>query len=149
MGFFNLFKNKTTLVDEVFGELNYTTFKDVSKNYYEGEVSFQGKQIGITIDADKSGPTAEQQAFFKRLNATYSQIKERVIVPFLKEELADTVQNTGLDNFDETFVLDGISLGVFKEGETEWTITYDATVMKHYVSIACKGLKGMYITVDG
>ena len=149
MPFFKYFQKKLKFTDEVFGELSYTTFKDPSKNYYEGEVSFQGKQIGITIDADKNGPTAEQQAFFKRLNATYSQTKERVIVPFLKKELAHKVQNTGLDSFDENFVLDGISLGVFKEGETEWTITYDATIMKHYVSIACKGLKGMYITIDG
>jgi hypothetical protein len=149
MGIFDIFKKKPKFVDELFGELGYQTFRDSSKNFYEGEVNFQGKLIGIGIDADENGPTNEQKEFFKKLNTEYNKIKENIILPFLRNELENNIEDAGLNNFDNEFEFDGISIGRIKNEKTEWSITYDSKPMKHYVSIDFEGMKPKYMTIDG
>jgi hypothetical protein len=149
MGIFNIFKKKPKLVDELFGELGYTTFRDSLKNFYDGEVSFQGKQIGIILDADENGPTNKQKEFFKNLDKEYHEIKESIILPYLRAELEDNIEDSGLNDFDNQFNIDGISISRIKTDKTEWSITYDSKPMKHYVSIEFEGMKPKYMTVDG
>ncbi|WP_338378813.1 hypothetical protein [uncultured Flavobacterium sp.] len=149
MGIFDIFKKKPKFVDDLFGELGYTTFKDSSKNFYDGEVKFQGKEIGINIDADENGPTIEQKEFFKKLDNEYSEIKENIILPFLRKELEDNIEDSGLENFDSEFDFDGISIGKIKNEKTEWSITYDSKPMRHYVSIDFIGMKPEHMTIDG
>ena len=149
MGIFDIFKKKPKFVDELFGELGYTTFKDSSKNFYDGEVKFQGKEIGINIDADENGPTIEQKDFFKKLDDEYSEIKEKIILPFLRNELEDNIEDSGLENFDSEFEFDGISIGKIKNEKTEWSITYDSKPMRHYVSIDFIGMEPEHMTIDG
>jgi len=76
MGIFNIFKKKPKFVDELFGELAYTTFKDQSKNFYDGTITFDSQQCGINIDADKNGPTIEQRQFFRELCNKYPTLKK-------------------------------------------------------------------------
>ena len=149
MGIFDIFKKKPKFVDELFGELGYTKFKDSSKNFYDGQVNFQGNLIGINIDADENGPTNEQKEFFKKLNTDYNKIKENIILPFLRNELEDNIDDAGLNNFDNEFEFDGISIGRIKNEKTEWSITYYSKPMSHYVSIDFEGMKPKYMTIDG
>uniref|UniRef100_UPI004049C6CA hypothetical protein n=1 Tax=Flavobacterium sp. TaxID=239 RepID=UPI004049C6CA len=149
MGIFDIFKKKPKFVDDLFGELGYTKFKDSSKNFYDGEVNFQGKLIGISLDADENGPTNEQKDFFKKLNQEYNEIKENIILPFLKKELEDYIEDAGLNNFDKEFDFDGISISQIKKGKIEWSITYDSKPMRHFVSIDFVGMEPINITIDG
>ncbi|WP_299888258.1 hypothetical protein [uncultured Lacinutrix sp.] len=149
MGIFDIFKKKPKFNDEVFGELGYTIFKDPSKNFYAGEVTFQGKLIGISLNADENGPTNDQKEFFKKLDKEYSNIKESLILPFLKKELEDNIDDTGLNNFDNEFKFDGISIGRIKNEKTEWSITYDSKPMRHYVSIDFEEMEPKHMTIDG
>jgi hypothetical protein len=149
MGIFDFFKKKPKFVDELFGELGYTKFKDSSKNFYDGQVNFQGNFIGISIDADENGPTNEQKEFFKKLNTEYNKIKENIILPFLRNELEDNIEDLGLNNFDNKFEFDEISIGRIKNEKTEWSITYDSKPMRHFVSIDFMGMKPKYMTIDG
>jgi len=149
MGIFDIFKKKPKFNDEVFGELGYTTFKDSLKNFYDGEVNFQGKLIGINIEADENGPTNGQKEFFKKLDKGYSHIEQNIILPFLKEELEDNVEDAGLNNFANAFEFDGISIGRINSGKTEWSITYDSKRMRHYVSIDFEEMKPMHMIIDG
>jgi len=55
MGLLDIFKKKPKFVDELFGELGYTTFSDKTKNFYDGTVPFDQQQIGINLDADENG----------------------------------------------------------------------------------------------
>lgn len=73
MGIFNLFKKKKDLVDEIFGTLRYTLFSDSSKNFYDGTVIFDQKEIGITIDADES----VQQKTKKNFILNYGKIIQK------------------------------------------------------------------------
>jgi hypothetical protein len=149
MGIFDIFKKKPKFIDDLFGELGYTTFKVSSKNFYDGETKFQGEEIGISLVADKNGPTIEQKEFFKKLDNEYSDIKEKVIIPFLKKELEENVINSGIENFDAEFEFDGISIGKIKKGKTEWSISYYSKPMRHSVSIDFSGMKPEYMTIDG
>jgi hypothetical protein len=149
MGIFDIFKKKPKFIDDLFGELGYTTLKDSSKNFYDGETKFQGEEIGISIVADENGPTIEQKEFFKELDNEYSDIKEKVIIPFLKKELEENVISSGIDNFDAEFEFDGISIGKTKKGITEWSISYYSKPMRHSVSIDFIGMKPEYMTIDG
>ena len=135
MGLFDIFKKKPKFTDDIFGELGYTTFKDSAKNFYDGEVRFQRKLIGIIIEADENGPTGKQKDFFKKIDKEYITIKDNIIIPFLKKELEDHIEEAGLNNFDSEFEFDAITIGQFKNESIEWSITYDSKPMRHYVSI--------------
>lgn len=149
MGLFDIFKKKPKFQDDLFGELGYTTFKDSSKNFYEGSVIFQAQEIGICIDADENGPSNLQKDFFKRLDNEYDEIKNTIIIPFLRKELEEYIENSGIDNFVKEFSFDGIQLGVYSGDDTEWSITYDSNPLKHYVSIDFEGMTPKYMTIDG
>ncbi|MAC84257.1 MAG: hypothetical protein CL624_08990 [Arcobacter sp.] len=149
MGIFDIFKKKPKFVDDLFGEMGYTKLKDSSKNFYDGEVHFQGKLIAINLDADENGPTDEQKDFFRKLDKEYDKIKESIILPFLKKELEDNIEDAGLNDFDNEFDFDGISIGRIKNDKTEWSITYDSKPMRHNVSIDFEGMEPKYMTVDG
>ena len=149
MGIFDIFKKKPKFIDDLFGELGYTTFKDSSKNFYDGQVKFQGKEIGINLDADENGPMIEQKEFFKKLDNEYSEIKENIILPFLRKELEENVINSGIENFHLEFEFDGISIGKIKNQKTEWSITYYSKPMRHSVSIDFIGMEPEYMTIDG
>jgi len=149
MGIFDIFKKSPKFVDDLFGELRYTKFKDSLKNFYDGEVHFQGRSVGISLDADENGPTNEQKDFFRKLDKEYSEIKESIIIPFLKKELEDHIEDAGLNNFDTAFDLDGISIRQIKNENTGWFITYDSKPMRHYVSIDFEGMEPKYMTIDG
>lgn len=149
MGIFDLFKRKPKFNDAFFCDLGYTTFKDSSKNFYDGEVKFQDTEIGIIINADRYGPTLEQKEFFKKLDDNYLEIKEKIILPLLRKKLEHNIKDSGLENFDSEFNFDGILIGKINNGKTEWSITYDSKPMKHYVSIDFIGMHPEYMTIDG
>ena len=149
MGFFDIFKKKPKFTDDLFGELTYNTFKDTSQNFYEGNVPFQESSIGIGLDADENGPTKEQKEFFKKLNTDYNHIKETIIIPFLKKELEDALEHTGLNDFDYQFEFDGISIERIKDEIVKWSITYYSKPMRHYVTIDFEGMEPKFIGIDG
>ncbi|CAL2060579.1 hypothetical protein [Tenacibaculum sp. 190524A05c] len=149
MGIFDIFKKKPKFIDGLFGELNYTTFQDSSKNFYDGQVIFQETLIGINIDADENGPTKEQKEFFEKLNKEYNEIKEKIILPFLRNELEDNLEDAGLNNFDDQFEFDGISIGRINNEKTNWSISFDSKPMRHYVSIDFEGMTPKHMTIDG
>jgi hypothetical protein len=149
MGFFDIFRKKPKFVDDFFGELGYTTFKDPSKNFYDGTTRFQGQVIGINLDADEKGPTKEQKDFFIKLDKDYQKIKNDIIIPFLKKEFADIIENSGIDKFDTEFEFDGICINRITVKPVEWSITYDSKLLKHWVSIDFEGMTPKYMTIDG
>lgn len=149
MGIFDIFKKKPKFIDGLFGELNYTTFQDSSKNFYDGLVIFQETLIGINIDADENGPTKEQKEFFEKLNKEYNEIKEKIILPFLRNELEDNLEDAGLNNFDDQFEFDGISIGRINNEKINWSISFDSKPMRHYVSIDFEGMTPKHMTIDG
>jgi hypothetical protein len=135
MALFDIFKKNPKFIDEVFGALSYTTFRDKSKNFYEGTVSFDSQQCGIDLDADENGPTVEQKCFFKELADNYPQLKREVLTPFLNKELADWTGNEIINDFDKEFELDGISLPIIDGKPVHWSLTLYSNKIKHFVTI--------------
>ncbi|AWG21843.1 hypothetical protein FFWV33_10010 [Flavobacterium faecale] len=149
MGLFDFFKKQPKFQDEVFGLLTYNVFKDNTKNFYSGDILFQGFLIGITIDAKDKGPSQLQKDFFKKLTSDYKNIKDEIILPFLQIELEDTIEESGLANFDTEFELDGISIGYISNQKTEWSVTYDSKPMRHFVTIDFDGMTPKDMMIDG
>jgi hypothetical protein len=145
MGLFNFFKRKK-LSDEVFGELSYTTFKDSSDNFYEGTVNFHNKKLGVTIDADKAGPTKLQQDFFLQIDKNYLSLQATVIIPFLKEKLWDDCQ---IIDFDKEFEFDALSIPRLPQTPIEWSICYFSFQLNHYVTIYFGDFQPTNIQIDG
>lgn len=75
MGIFDIFKKKPKFVDSIFGELYYTKFSDITKNFYDGDVKFMSEKIGITIDADEDGPTEKNSTLNWRVNILQSKLR--------------------------------------------------------------------------
>lgn len=150
MGIFDIFKKKPKLVDSLFGELNYTTFRDTSKNFYEVDVQFDSQKIGITIDADENGPTESQKEFYTKLQRDYASIKVDLIIPFLKKELEAWDEENQIIDFDKEFIIDGISLSKITDNSFHWSLTLYSTKIHHYVTIEFIDLKPQEgIIVDG
>lgn len=135
MGLFDIFKKKPKFVDELFGELDYTTFSDKAKNFYDGTVTFDKQQVGISLEADEYGPSKAQKEFFIELRDKYSVIKEDVIFPYLKKELEDWLAGNPIVDFDKEFTIDGLSLPVISDKPVEWSLTLYSMSINHYVTI--------------
>ena len=79
MGIFDIFKKKPKFVDELFGELGYQTFRDSSKNFYEGEVNFHEEdayQVSAKVRAFNPWPGA---FFYDQKNQLVKILEGRVI----------------------------------------------------------------------
>jgi hypothetical protein len=135
MGIFDIFKKKQNLVDDIFGKLRYSTFSDKSKNFYDGTVMFDRKEIGITIDADENGPTKTQKQFYSKLLNDYSVMKIEIIIPHLKNELKDWDVENEIIDFDKEFAIDGISLTRITDKSVCWSLTLYSTKISHYLTI--------------
>lgn len=135
MGLFDIFKKRPKFTDEIFGELFYSAFKDKSKNYYSGTITFDSQQCGIDLDADENGPTNEQKIFFKELRDKYPSLKKEKIILFLNKELETWDDNNPIIDFDKEFELDGISLPVINGKPVHWSLTLYSIKIKHYVTI--------------
>ncbi len=135
MGLYDIFKKKPKFVDELFGELGYTTFSDKAKNFYDGTVTFDKQQVGINLDVDENGPTKAQKEFFTKLRDNYTVIKKDVIVPYLKKELEDWLAENPIVDFDKEFTIDGISLPIITDKPVEWSLTLYSVTINHYVTI--------------
>jgi hypothetical protein len=150
MGLLDLFKKKPKFVDELFGELRYIKLKDPSKNYYEGEITFDSQQCGILLDGDENGPTKEQKQFFSKLSEKFPSLKNDVIVPFLNGELKDWIENSPIVDFDKEFELDSITLPVINEKQVIWSLTLYSTSIEHYITIEFTEWQPNFgVSVDG
>lgn len=150
MGLFDIFKKKPKFVDELFGELGYTTFSDNLKNFYDGTVTFDSQQIGVNLTADENGPTKTQKEFYIKLRDNYTAIKKDIIVPYLKKELEEWAQENQIVDFDKEFTIDGISMPRITDKPVEWSMTLYSLKISHYVTIEFVDLNPQEgITVDG
>jgi len=135
MGIFDLFKKKPKFVDNLFGELNYTKFRDTAKNFYDGDVKFDSQKVGINIEADENGPTKSQKEFYTKLLNNYDTLKVDVIIPHLKKELEDWQEENEIIDFDKEFTIDGISLSRITNNTAHWSLTLYSVKINHYVTI--------------
>ena len=135
MGIFDIFKKKPKFVDEVFGELEYTTFRDKSKNFYDGTITFDKQQCGINLEADENGPTTEQKEFFRELCNKYPILKKDILIPFLNKEMEDWAEKSQILDFDKEFELDSISFPIITRRPVDWSLTLYSSKIEHWVTI--------------
>lgn len=150
MGLFDIFKKKPKFVDDVFGELGYTTFRDKSKNFYDGTVNLNGKKMGVVIEADENGPTKLQKEFFLKFRDNYQNFKADILLPYLTDKFTkDFNDDYQIKDFDKEFELDAITIPTLPQKPLQWSICYDSIKLKHWVTINFSDDVPTGITVDG
>lgn len=147
MGLFDIFRKK--FVDDLFGELSYITFKDISKNFYDGTITFGSQQIGVILNADESGPTKQQKEFYTRLRDDFTAFKNEIIIPYLKKGLKDWEDKTENLDFDKELIIDGISIPRITNKPVQWSLTFYLNEIGHYVTIEFTDRNPKSIMVDG
>lgn len=140
MGLLNLFKKKLKIVDDLFGELDYTTFKDSTKNFYNGRITIDAQLIGILLEADENGPDTKQKDFFKALRNNYTTFKNGILIPFLKLELHDWIEKNQLKDFETEFKIDSIFLFRVNHSTVKWSLTLYSLKIDHYLTITFNDL---------
>ena len=150
MGLFGIFKKPLKLHDDTFGEMIFCKFKDSSKNFFEGEGFFkpQQKKIGFTIDADETGPTKEQKDFYSLIQGNYDKIKV-AIIPFLNKELIDWYEGKSIEDFDNEFYLESITLSRLDKKPIEWSMTYVVKKINHWATIEFADFNPKNVLIDG
>jgi len=149
MNLFNIFKKKPKFQDDLFGELSYTTFKESSKNFYDGSVEFHGQMIGILVDADSQGPRQDQKELFLRIRNSYHSLKNDTIIPFLNKEIIDWMDGETIKDFDKEFSIDAISIPLEIKKPAEWSITFYCQTISHYVTIDFSDFLPLHTQIDG
>jgi len=125
MGIFDFFKKPTIIKDDLFGDLRFVGFKDASRNYFKGQVHFspEDKIIDLMVEGDLPGPTAGQQAFYRKLQETYesyiASIQEAV-----QEEFKEYSPGTQIHDFKEEFTVTGVTVPRVGNGALLWDISY-------------------------
>lgn len=148
MGIFNLFNKKQKITDAFWGELVYTTFKDKTKNFYACNTLFNAEQIGVIIYADEAGPTTSQNSFYLSLCDHYPVIYKNKILPQLKSELQDWIENE--QHLDNLFSIDGVALRRITDPFPQWSLTLYCLKIDHFVTIDFVGFEPQEgVVIDG
>lgn len=150
MGLFNFFKKAPKIQDDTFGEMGYTTFKDPSKNFFEGQGLFQPlqKNIGFTIDADEASPTEEQKEFYHSIENKYDGIKA-ALIPLLNRELGEWNGGKPIADFDKEFELESIVLPRMDNQPITWSIVYIINNTNHWATIEFIDFQPQSVLIDG
>jgi hypothetical protein len=152
MGFFNIFKKPNKIQDEFFGELTLMEIKNNPANsYFEGKVFFKpiNRQIECSIDADFTGPTDEQRAFFKRVESSFEQLilKSK---PLIEEEFNNWIDNLEIKDFKNEFKVVGISIPRMETYPSIWDMSFETIHdANHLITINFEDFNVSGILIDG
>jgi hypothetical protein len=147
-----LFGKPQTLQDDYFGTLLFVDDKQPTKSYFEGQFIFEPttKEIGLSIDADASGPTASQKEFAKKIQTNYQSVKEES-AQLITHELREWMPGFTIQNFDLEFT--PVSLTIPRlEGDrpVEWEIAYESVHdLNHTFTVTFADWRATSILVDG
>lgn len=145
MGFFNLFRKPLKIEDDVFGVMTA-----VDKNSFECHSFFmpESRVIGVCLDVIGATPSVAQKEFYRNIQSKYEQLKE-MLIPVLNEELYDWYDGRSIQDFNEEFELESISVPVMEDGPVAWTITYVAKQINHWATIELLDFTATGVVIDG
>lgn len=151
MGLFDIFKKTQTIQDDFFGSLRYTTFRDATKNYFEGRGNFEpiGDEIEYFISADLNGPTIDQRDFYKKIEDLYGEIIVK-ITPLIEEEFKNWKQDFKIKDFKKEFKVVALTVPRLNSLPITWNISFETIHDdNHQVMIDFKDFEPCEILIDG
>ena len=133
-----------------FGEMIYFGDKNLSKCYWEGEVSHKSltAPIGVTMAGTPAGPTPTEEEFCRNiisdLDALFEKCRtafEPIFVQWAKEKMPA--------NWRESFKLDGFQIPKDGNLNSPWEVCYFAEPTGHYFIAQFENGKVKNVAVDG
>ncbi|ATL48167.1 hypothetical protein COR50_13895 [Chitinophaga caeni] len=150
MGLFSLFKRPKFIEDEYFGKLRLVTFKDSSKNYFEGKVKFHptGVEVMIMLDAVADKPTAAQRSFYKNIEEHI----DNYITKFtgnIEHELGEWIPGFKIKDFHGEFQLVYVNIPGLQIEPVEWELTFETYhAGSHHIVVLFAGENVDRVLVD-
>lgn len=132
--------------DPTFGKLVF----DRGSRAWEGAVTppFAGFEVGLLVDADESGPTEQQRAFYRELSGRYSELRE-AIEDVLLEALQNWDPSIRREEVWERFALESISVPRSSRDDRSWELWYTLSEDPHYFCVIFDDWRVDGIRVDG
>ncbi|RPD47711.1 hypothetical protein DNI29_09715 [Hymenobacter sediminis] len=154
MGFSDFFFGKQLRIeDQKFGTLLFVDGKGVWPNYLEGERLFTptGTAIELCIEANATGPTGAQRAFYQQIEEQYFAFLPAV------QQLVETAVSAWLSDSRARSFIQGLlpvylSLPRLEEqmSEVEWEMAFESPDDKnHTCTLSMIGLKPYHVHIDG
>lgn len=151
MGLFNPLKKPHSLQDDFFGPLTFMSFKDSTKNYYEGKGKFKptGEQIEYFIEADLSGPTTEQRYFYGKLQESYDDLASQ-IGPLIENELRNWNEDFKIRDFRKEFKVVAVTIPRLDSSPSTWDMSFETIHdNNHQIVVEFKDFQPERILIDG
>ena len=151
MGLFDLFKKPQTIQDDFFGTLTFMSFKDPTKNYFEGKGKFNptGDEIEYFVEADLSGPTNDQRNFYNKVEGLYDEIISKVI-PLIENEFKNGKEDFKIKDFKQEFKLVAVTIPRLNSDTATWDMSFETIHDdNHQVTVDFKDFEPEGILIDG
>ena len=151
MGLFDLFKKPQTIQDDFFGTLTFMSFKDSTKNYFEGKGKFKptGDTIEYFVSGDLTGPTNDQREFYNKLQDTYDEITSKV-TPLIEDEFKNWKDDFKIKDFKKEFKLVAVTIPRLQTKPTTWNMSFETIHDdNHQITVDFKDLEPDGIVIDG
>ncbi len=133
MGFLDLFKKPATIQDPFFGTLRCLSFKDASKNYFEGNRMFEPihETVEFFIKGDVSGPNAAQREFYQHLETIYDELIEKV-KPLIEKEIRNDNEEFKIVNFKNEFKITLLTIPRLERTPFYWDGSFESIGDENY-----------------
>jgi hypothetical protein len=151
MGLFDLFKKPQVIKDEFFGTLRFMSFKDSSKDYFEGKGKFKptGDIIEYFIKGDIIGPTVEQRDFFNKIQDSYDEIIAKVS-PIVEDEFKNWKDDFKILDFKKEVRLVAVTIPRIQARPLIWDMSFESIhEHDHQIVIDFKDFEPDASTLDG
>jgi hypothetical protein len=151
MGLFDLFKKPLTIQHDFFGTLIFMTFKDSTKNYFEGKGKFKptGDEIEYFVGADLNGPTNDQREFYIKVQDSYDDLISK-ITPLIEDEFKNWKDDFKVKDFKKEFKLVAVTIPRLNTNVTIWDMSFETIHDdNHQVTVDFKDFEPEGILIDG
>lgn len=151
MGLFDLFKKPQIIQDDFFGSLRFMTFKDSTKNYFEGKGILKPTtdEIEYFIEADLSGPTIDQRNFYDKVQNSFDEITSKV-TPLIEDEFKNWKEDFKIKDFKKEFKPVALTIPRMTSKPLTWDISFETIHDdNHQITVDFKDFEPDGILIDG
>jgi hypothetical protein len=137
--------------DAVFGPLRYRSSKDPSKGYFTGKGFFPPtcSDTDLLIQADASGPTESQRAFYQNLQTNFDKFANKM-KRLIEDEFRNWQPDFEISDFRKEFTLVCISIPRLDAAPVRWELAFNTIHDRnHLVTIDFVGDEPQGILIDG
>lgn len=151
MGLFDFFKSPPLLYGPCFGPLQFRKATKHRTNYFEGTGLFTptDQTIDYCIHSAEDGPSEDQRAFYRRLQADFVHHLVR-IEPLIVDEFRNWRPDFAIQDFAREFTLLAVTIPLLDTSPVEWDMSFSTVHdQDHNIRIAFQDQQPIHILIDG